>query len=113
MTIIKIKRHKDGFYEMQSQSHRDENWMGPEWAIVPERIHISVPYGEATFFDGYLVNWVQGEPPRMPPDTTVTTDALMDWPGLYAARIANGSLSITDVPEEYLLKTKEVLNEFL
>ncbi len=38
MTIIKILANADGLHLVQSQSHRTTNWLGAEYAAVPDSL---------------------------------------------------------------------------
>lgn len=38
MTIIKLETMESGGHSIEMQSHRTENWMGNEWAIVPDEL---------------------------------------------------------------------------
>ena len=77
-TIIKIECTEQ-FHEIESQSHRTENWMGPEWVEVPEALvgKLNGGYCDLVIFDGVLTDVVPTEMPPAP-EPEPTADELMD-----------------------------------
>lgn len=67
-TIIKIFPLKDGAHEIESQSHRTANWMGPEWVEVPPELLEAVNDGwcDLTIEGGVLVGATPKERPPEP-----------------------------------------------
>lgn len=57
MTIIKIES-VNGYHTIESQSHREENWMGEEWIEVPSELedNLNGGYCNLTIEDGVLTN---------------------------------------------------------
>lgn len=57
MTIIKIEGN-NGYHTVESQSHREENWMGDEWIEVPEELELDLNRGycDLVIEDGILIS---------------------------------------------------------
>ena len=64
LTIIKIET-ENNFHAIQMQSHRTENWMGPEWIAVPESLieNLNDGYCDLIILDGKLIDIIQTEKP--------------------------------------------------
>lgn len=67
-TIIRTNTTNSGFHPIQYQSHRAENWMGPEWVEVPPDFLDLINDGwcDLTIEDGVLVGATPKERPPEP-----------------------------------------------
>ena len=70
LTIIEIQARPDGGHNMESQSHRTENWMGEGWVEVPPQLEQAAwsccGYCQLVMEDGKLTDLIPGEIPAPP-----------------------------------------------
>ena len=88
LTIIEIQARPDGGHNMESQSHRTENWMGEGWVEVPPQLEQAAwsccGYCQLVMEDGKLTDLIPGEipaPPEAPATDTQVLNALLGVSG--------------------------------
>ena len=71
-TIIKLEAEPSGFHLVESQSHREENWMGEGWTEVPPELVETVMqcggWCSLEMQDGVLAGITPAERPETPPE---------------------------------------------
>lgn len=110
MTIIKIEGN-NGYHTIESQSHREENWMGDEWISVPEGLvdKLNRGYCNLVIEDDILVDVV-------PTDIPVNLDnykqeKISDLSNICNQTIINGfDIELSDISGHVSLTAEDQIN---
>lgn len=110
MTIIKIESN-NGYHTIESQSHREENWMGDEWISVPEELvdKLNRGYCNLVIKDDILVDVV---PTDIPVNlNNCKQEKISDLSNICNQTIINGfDVELSDISGHVSLTAEDQIN---
>ena len=104
MTLIEIAPLENGAHRNYTVTELTELPEG--WAVIPDVLldtwETAKPFVSVTAFEGTVTELIPLTVPEPEPEVPeIKPEDLADYSAVYAGLVTSGSISITDVPEDY------------